>query len=550
MKNLPTKKDFWFLPLGGAGEIGMNLNLYGHNQQWLMVDLGVTFHDRLGIEVLTPELSAILPYQKNLKGLVLTHAHEDHVGAIPYLWPYLRCPIYATPFTAAIIRQKIADKAWADEVEITEVPLSGTVQVGHFKIEFITITHSIAEPNVLAITTPLGTVIHTGDWKIDPQPLIGETTNFKRLQEWGDQGVLALVCDSTNALSDGASGSEQSVRDELNQLIGQYANHRVTVACFASNIARLETICLAAAAHGRKVCLVGRSLYRMVAAAQYAGYLNKVAGFISDKEAMDMPPEKVLFITTGSQGEARSGLARIASMQHPVVKMGPRDVVFFSSRVIPGNERQIGTLQNRLVQNGVTLITAQNEDIHVSGHPARDELKQMYQWVRPRAAIPVHGEVRHLHAHAALAKDQGVTDVLAPQNGNLIQLVGSPLTVIQQVAAGRWALDGNRMVPTDSLVLKQRHKLSLQGIIFITLGISALGSGTRLPQFTLLGVCQTGDEEQQLIRNLQCLIRDIPSVDFITDEIGSINDLKRVIKQHVNQKIGKKPLIEIHIVRD
>ena len=550
MKSLPAKKDFWFLPLGGAGEIGMNLNLYGHNQEWLMVDLGITFHDRLGVEVLTPDPSFILPFQKNLKGLVLTHAHEDHVGAIPYLWPYLRCPLYATPFTAAIIRQKIADKIWADDVEIIEVPLSGTVQIGHFKVEFITITHSIAEPNVLAITTPLGTVIHTGDWKIDPHPLVGEATNFKRLQEWGDQGVLALVCDSTNALSEGSSGSEQSVRDELNRLIGEFSNHRVTVACFASNIARLETVSLAAAAHGRKVCLVGRSLYRMVAAAQSAGYLNKLPAFISDREAVDMPPEKVLFITTGSQGEARSGLARISSLQHPVIKMGPRDVVFFSSRVIPGNERHIGFLQNRLVQAGVTLITAHDEDIHVSGHPARDELRQMYQWVRPRSAIPVHGEARHLYAHAALAKSQGVADVLAPQNGSLIQLGGASLSVIEQIEAGRWALDGDRLIPMDSLVLKQRNKLSLQGIIFITVGISALGSRTRLPQFTLLGVCQPGEEEQELKRDLHCLVRDIPSSDFIKDEANSINDLRKVVRHLVNQRFGKKPLVEIHIVKD
>jgi ribonuclease J len=549
MRNLPTKSDFWFLPLGGAGEIGMNLNLYGHNQQWLMVDLGITFHDRLGVEVITPDPSFILPYQNNLKGLVLTHAHEDHVGAIPYLWHYLRCPIYATPFTAAVVRQKISEKPWADQVEIIEIPLSGTIKVGHFKVEFITITHSIAEPNVLAITTPLGTVVHTGDWKIDPHPLIGQPTDYKRLQELGDQGVLTLVCDSTNALTEGISGSEQEVRDELDRLISDYPDHRLTVACFASNIARLETVALAAASQGRRVALIGRSLHRMVAAAAYAGYLKKLPAFISDQEAVDLPHNKVLFITTGSQGEARSALARIANLQHSFVKMGPQDVVFFSSRVIPGNEKHIGVVQNRLVQAGVTIITSQEEDIHVSGHPARDELRQMYKWIRPQAAIPVHGEMRHLTAHAELAKEQGVKHVKVIQNGSLVQLNPSP-EVIEQVAIGRWGLDGKRLVPMVSPVLRERHKLSIQGVIFITLGVSYLGEITRLPQYTILGVHQGEEEYQELVIAMNHLIHNTVIGDFKSEEKNYLESLKQAVRHVVNQRFGKKPVVEIHLIKD
>lgn len=549
MTNMPTKKDFWFLPLGGAGEIGMNLNLYGHHQQWLMVDLGITFHDRLGIEIITPDPSFLLPYQENLKGLVLTHAHEDHVGAIPYLWPYLRCPIYATPFTAAIVRQKVSEKPWADQVEIIEVPLSGTVQIGHFKVEFVTITHSIAEPNVLAITTPLGTVVHTGDWKIDPNPLVGQPTNVKRLQELGDQGVLTLVCDSTNALSEGISGSEESVREELNRLFADYPDQRLTVACFASNIARLETVALAAAAQGRKVALIGRSLQRMVNAAQYSGYLNNLPHFISDEEAVDLPDHKVVFITTGSQGEARSALARIANLQHPCVRMGPQDIVFFSSRVIPGNERHISVVQNRLIQAGVTLVTSQEEDIHVSGHPAKDELRQMYQWVRPKSAIPVHGEMRHLKAHADLAQEQGVKHTIILQNGHLVQLAPIP-EIIEKVENGRWGLDGKRLVPMVSQVLRERHKLSIQGVVFITLGISSFGEVTRLPQYSLLGIHENDKEHQELTIAMNHLIHNTAVDNFKGEEGKYIETLKQSIRHIVNQRLGKKPVVEIHLIKD
>ncbi len=548
MKFMPTKKDFWFLPLGGAGEIGMNLNLFGHDKQWLMVDLGITFHDRLGVEIVTPDPSFILPFQKELKGLVLTHAHEDHVGAVPYLWPLLRCPIYATPFTAAIVRQKIADKPWADEVELIEIPLSSCIKIGKFEVEFITLTHSIPEPNALAITTPLGTVLHTGDWKIDPAPLVGQPTDFTRLKEWGDQGVLAMVCDSTNALSEGTSGSEQAVREELHRLAGDFPHHRLTVACFASNVARLETAALVAAAHGRKVCLLGRSLHRMLAAAHYAGYLKTLAPFISDKEAMMLPPDQVLLITTGSQGEARSALARIANHQHPIVKLNNQDVVFFSSRVIPGNERNISQLQNQLIRTGVQVITSQDEDIHVSGHPSQDELKEMYQLVRPKLAIPVHGEARHLYEHALLAKNQGVSQVVVPHNGSLIQMSGESAEIISQVEVGRWGMDGNRAIPMNSPLLKDRMKLSIQGSIFITLTVEYSGQLSRLPQFSMLGVAQPGAEQEWLERELNRAVRELSIADFKDDGVYK-EAVKSLIRQRVNQHFGKKPLVEIHLIK-
>lgn len=548
MTALPTKNDLWFLPLGGAGEIGMNLNLFGHKGQWLMVDLGITFNDRLGVEIITPDPTFILPYKDNLVGLVLTHAHEDHVGALPYLWPLLRCPVYATPFTAAIVRQKIADKPWKDDLKLIEVPLCGTVDIGAFNIEFITLTHSIPEPNALAIKTSLGTIVHTGDWKIDPMPLVGKATNEARLKELGDEGVLAMVCDSTNVFTEGESGSEQTVRDELIRLMGHYPNERITVACFASNVARIETAALAAKQLGRRVCLVGRSLYRMVEAAQYAGYLKGLPAFLSDEEAMKLPPDKVLFIVTGSQGEPRSALARIAAGQHPVVELDKRDVVFFSSRVIPGNEKSIGVLQNNLARNGVKVITSHEEDIHVSGHPAKGELKKMYDWVRPRIAIPVHGEARHLQEHARLAENQGIKEIVISENGDLIQIESGKSRKIDQVQAGRWALDGNRMIPTVSPVLKDRNKISIQGIIVASLTTDSFGQLIRSPQFTILGVTQPGEETQTLSRDLLRVVRDTLMDDFKNDE-ALLNALKQIIRQTANQRFGKKPVVEVHLTK-
>ena len=548
MTALPTKNDLWFLPLGGAGEIGMNLNLFGHKGQWLMVDLGITFNDRLGVEIITPDPTFILPYKDNLVGLVLTHAHEDHVGALPYLWPLLRCPVYATPFTAAIVRQKIADKPWKDDLKLIEVPLCGTVDIGAFNIEFITLTHSIPEPNALSIKTALGTILHTGDWKIDPMPLVGKATNESRLKELGDEGVLAMVCDSTNVFTEGESGSEQTVRDELIRLMGHYPKERITVACFASNVARIETAALAAKQLGRRVCLVGRSLYRMVEASQYAGYLKGLPAFLSDEEAMKLPPDKVLFIVTGSQGEPRSALARIAAGQHPVVELDKRDVVFFSSRVIPGNEKSIGVLQNNLARNGVKVITSHEEDIHVSGHPAKGELKKMYDWVRPRIAIPVHGEARHLREHARLAESQGVQEIIISENGDLIQIEAGKSRKIDQVQAGRWALDGNRMIPTVSPVLKDRNKISIQGIIVASLTTDSFGQLIRSPQFTILGVTQPGEETQTLSRDLLRVVRDTLMDDFKNDE-ALLNALKQIIRQTANQRFGKKPVVEVHLTK-
>ncbi|MBW8310156.1 MAG: ribonuclease J [Candidatus Paracaedibacteraceae bacterium] len=548
MTHIPGKNDFWFLPLGGSGEIGMNLNLYGYDGQWLMVDMGVTFGDRFGIDIITPDPEFIVSQRDRLVGLVLTHAHEDHIGAIPYLWPLLKCPIYATKFTAEIVRQKIKELPWSKEVKIIEVPLSGELKIGKFLVEYITLTHSIPEPNALAIATPLGTVMHTGDWKIDPAPLIGEATDADRLMDWGKQGILALVCDSTNVFTDGIAGSEETVREELFKQISAQQGRRVVVACFASNLARVETSILAAKSHGRKVCLVGRSLHKMVDAAQKVGYLKDIPTFIDEDTAMKLPPDEVMIISTGSQGEPRAALSRIAADAHSIIKLDHRDVVFFSSRVIPGNERSINLLQNNLARKGVTIITSHDEDIHVSGHPARAELVQMYHWIKPKVLIPVHGELRHMTEQADLGLSCGIPKAVVPENGSIIRLDEHNPGIVEYVTAGRLGYDGSRMVPMISTMLSERGKLATNGAIFVSLVLDREGSLECEPSLSLLGLTIGGEEQQRLERDIlrcikSCIHNGYQNINTLREEVR-IN-----IRRVTNNWIGKKSPTEIHIIQ-
>lgn len=548
MTTQPTKQDFLFLPLGGSGEIGMNLNLYGHDNQWLMVDLGITFGDRYGIDIITPDPEFIAAQRDKLVGLVLTHAHEDHVGAIPYLWPELQCPIYATPFTAEIVRQKIKDYPWAKKVEIHEIDLNSKVQVGKFSIEFITLTHSIPEPNALAITTPLGTVMHTGDWKIDPLPLVGEQTNAFRLKEWGDKGVLAMVCDSTNVFTEGTSGSEDAVRQELIEVIEKCKDHRIIFSCFSSNIARVQTAITIAKQLHRKVCVIGRSLDRMIAAAQSTGYLSEIPPFINEDAAMRLPPEEVMIICTGSQGEPRSVLSRIAADQHHYIKLDQRDIAIFSSRVIPGNERAIAMLQNNLVRKGVKIITSHEEDIHVSGHPARDELKQMYEWVRPHVLIPVHGEFRHMQEQAELGLECGIPKVVVPENGTVVRLEKNSPAVVTSVPVGRLGYDGHRLVPMQSPLVKERGKLAIQGAIFLTIALDRSGQLAKSPLISLAGVTLLGEEQENVEREINRVIRQVINNGFRNLE-SLTEEIKIAVRRVTNHWVGKKPLIAVHFMQ-
>jgi ribonuclease J len=548
----PGADELYFLPLGGTGEIGMNLNLYGHDGKWLMVDLGVTFAGpgSPGIDVLMADPAFIEARRDDLAGLVLTHAHEDHIGAVGHLWSRLRCPIYATAFTAAMVYPKLVEAELEEEVEIIEVPLSGRFSAGPFEIELITLTHSIPEPNALVIRTAAGSVLHTGDWKLDPEPLVGEDYDEDALRALAKENLLAMVCDSTNALVEGESGSEAEVRAVLMELLGGLKN-RVLVACFASNVARLDTIGKVAAAHERRVALVGRSMFRVFQAARDSGYLQDFPPIVSEDDLAYLPPEEVLVLCTGSQGEARSALWRIANGENRNVALDPGDAVIFSSRVIPGNETTIFQLHNKLVRLGVEIITADDHFVHVSGHPAREELSQMYQWVRPRIAIPVHGEARHLAAHAELARDCQVPQQILGENGTLIRLAPGPAGIVDHVPTGRLAVDGKRLLPVDSPVLRARQKMTFNGSATVTLVIGADGLFQGAPIVTAQGLLDPDAEADKLAlvaAGVEEALRRLPKISRRDD--ASVKEAARIaVRRAFRMMLDKKPVTEVHLVR-
>ena len=542
----------YFVPLGGTGEIGMNLNVYGYAGDWLIIDCGVTFGDdtQPGIEVVMPDPGFIVERRDRLLGIVATHAHEDHIGAIPYLWTQLRCPIWATAFTASLLRAKLAEAGLADQVRITVVPLSGRFTIGPFNLELITLTHSIPEPNAIALRTPVGTVLHTGDWKFDPDPLIGATADETALRRIGDEGVLALIGDSTNALRPGVSGSEADLRRSLTELIGRY-DARVAVACFASNVARLETIARAAAGHGREVALVGRSLWRIDKAARENGYFADLPRFLTEDEAGYIPRGRIVLICTGSQGEPRSALARIARDDHPHIVLETGDVVIFSSRIIPGNEKAINRLQNGLVRFGVEIVTEEDHFVHVSGHPARDELVRMYQMVRPRVAIPVHGEARHLIAHAQLAGECQVQQPLVIQNGDVVRLAAAGASVVDEVAVGRLASDGRGLLPLNGTALKDRRRVTFNGTAVATLVLDRYGRLAAPVTMSVIGVVERGaaDAATPALRSaVERAVDELPTGSRRDDE--AVRDaVRRALRRTLNERFGKRPLVEIHLVR-
>jgi ribonuclease J len=546
----PGPDEFLFLPLGGTGEIGMNLNLYGHDEKWLMVDCGITFGDDRtpGIDVILPDPAFIEERIEDLAGLVLTHAHEDHLGALPYVWPRLRCPVYATPFTAAFLRAKLVETDFANQVEIIEVPLSGRFSVGPFDIELITLTHSIPEPNALAITTPVGTVLHTGDWKLDPDPLIGPTTDEKRLMEIGEAGVLAMIGDSTNAMVPGRSGSEGDVREGLIDVIGR-CQGGVAVACFASNVARLESVAKAALACGRQPALIGRSLLRINQAARATGYLTDLPEFLTDEAAARLPKDKTLLICTGSQGEPRAALARIARGDHRYVDLGEGDSVIFSSREIPGNEVAIGELQNELTERGCHIITAHDAEIHASGHPNRDELADMYGWIRPRIAIPVHGEHRHLRAHAELAQQCQVPHGIVARNGMLMSLTPDGVDVVDEVYAGRLGVDGPRLVPMDHGSVRDRRRMAFNGAATVSLALDDRGRLADEAQISAFGLLDPdGPDWDDLLDLAEETVESMPKSR--RGEDGQVREAVRVaIRRKIQALTGRRPMVEVHVLR-
>ncbi len=541
--------DLAFLPLGGTGEIGMNLNLYRLDGVFLAVDCGIGFGGAAHpeVEVMMPDPAYIAERRDKLVGLVITHAHEDHIGAVAHLWRQLRCPVYATPFAAAVLRRKLGEVGLQSEVKVHVIKPGGRFSVGPFDLQFLRMAHSIPESQALVIRTPVGTVLHTGDWKFDPEPLIGPRADEAALKALGDEGVLAMVCDSTNAMVEGHSGSEGDVRRSLADLIGGLRG-RVAVTCFASNVARFESIALAALENGRTVALIGRSLRNIEAAARECGYLKGIPEFVSEDDANDIPDDNLLLIVTGSQGEPRSALARIAADQHPRIELGEGDTVVFSSRMIPGNERAIGLVQDNLVRRGVKLITDADHMTHVSGHPAREELRHLYALVRPKYAVPVHGEWRHLSAHAALASDLQVTPVLM-EDGDILSLAPGVVEITDSAPVGKLVLDGTRLVPLQGTVMGARRRMLFNGVVIASVAVDAQGRLRGKPKVTAPGLFEAEDPElDRVVGELSTAMGDFAQ-PLLRDDQALTDATKAALRRALGKRLAKRPMVDVHLLR-
>ena len=551
------KEEFIFCPLGGSGEIGMNMNLFAYgnpdSRKWIIVDIGVTFADDTipGVDLIYPDPGFIVDKKDDLLGLVLTHAHEDHIGAIAHIWPKLLCNIYATPFTSVLIQEKFREKKIDIGKKLKIIELNGKVQLGPFKIEFVTLTHSILEPNGLSIETPAGIVLHTGDWKCDPNPLIGQTINEKKLKEIGDKGVLAMICDSTNVFNSGRAGSELDVRKSLLKIMTNIQK-RIIVTSFASNVARMESIFYCAKKIGRQISLVGRSMHRIYKAAKQCGYLNNLIEPLDPREAKKISREKIVYLCTGSQGEPNGAMMRISNYIHPDVVIESGDTVIFSSKIIPGNEKKLYKLHNQLVKNDIEVISEENEFVHVSGHPNREDLKDMYNWVKPKSVLPVHGEHRHMFEHINFAKEMQVPYPVRVENGDVVQLhPGEKPKVIDKAPSGRIYVDGNISVDEESQSIKDRKHLSHNGFLEITIIINDVGLIVKKPIISFRGIPNNG-ENSNFIFELEDKIHDICKTFSLKNshqEQNLIEVLKTNCRKTVKEKTGKRPYTNVNLVR-
>ena len=550
------KEELLFCPLGGAGEIGANMNLYAYGNpgehKWIMVDIGVTFADDTlpGIDLIYPDPGFIVDKKEDLLGIVITHAHEDHIGAIAHLWPKLQCKIYATPFTAVLIKEKFREKHIDVNNYLHIVELNGILDLGPFRIEYVTMTHSILEPNGLKIQTPAGIILHTGDWKIDENPMVGKNIDVNKLQQIGKEGVLAMICDSTNIFSVGRSGSEETVRKSLLKIMGRLKK-RIIMTSFASNVARMETIFHCAEKTGRQISLVGRSMHRIFKAARQCGYLKNIIEPIDPREAKNISREKIVYLCTGSQGEPMGAMMRISSYTHPDVFIEKGDAVIFSSKIIPGNEKKLYKLHNQLVKDGIEVISEENEFVHVSGHPNRDEMKDMYNWIKPKCVIPVHGEHRHLMEHISFAKEMQVPHPVLVENGDIVKIFpGDKPEVYDKAPIGRLYLDGNISVEEDSQSIKDRKNLSSNGYLEVTILITPKGNIHNSPIATFRGL--PIHEKEEFIYGLEDEIEKTTKSFKLGNkqqEHNLIDALKISCRKFIKEKTGKKPFTNINLVK-
>lgn len=555
-KAVSTTDEFVLVALGGMGEIGMNAYLYGYGpptaRRWILVDLGITFPEGEfdpGVDVILPDLKFIIDDRKSLDGIVLTHAHEDHIGAVIDLWPQLEAPIYATPFTAGMLRAKAAEYGGAIKLPINVVQMGARACIGPFEIEFVTMSHSIPEPSALAIRTPAGLVLHTGDWKLDRTPFVGDPADEARLQGLGAQGVRALVCDSTNAMREGRSPSELDIAKSLAEIV-KNAKKRVAVTTFSSNVARIKAVADAAAAAGRTLVVAGRAMHRVIEVARDTGYLPEDFRYVDQQQFKYLDRSDVVLLCTGSQGEPRAAMARMADKEHPDIQLAKGDLVIFSSRTIPGNEKSVGRIQNALVRMGCELLTDAEALVHVTGHPRRDELRQMYEWIRPQVAVPMHGEARHVMAHAELARQAGVPYVVTPFNGDMLRLAPDPAEIIDEVPVGRLFRDGRLIVPSVEGPVRDRRKLAAVGICVVAIAMTRRGEIEGEAQILLDGVPEfdsEGDEMFDIVADaVDGTLDSIPPKRRKDPEMVR-EAVRRSVRAAIGQAWGKRPICKVMI---
>lgn len=551
--NPKTYKDkLLFIPLGGSNEIGINVNLYHFQGKWIMIDCGSGFADEYlpGVDMIVADLKFIEKHKKDLLGLVLTHAHEDHLGAIQYLWSSLECPIYTTKFTKNFLKMKLSEYAFANDIKINEVKAGDKFDLGPFSIEMIPLTHSAPEMQALMIRTAAGNIMHTGDWKFDPDPVVGTLSDLDILKKCGDEGVLALVCDSTNVFNEGISGSEGDVRKSLVDIIAGCPK-MVVVTTFASNLARLDTLIHAGQKAGRKIALTGRSLHRMLAAAQESGYLNDIAPLIDERAVGNYKREELLIIATGCQGEAMAATAKMANKTHASVKLSPKDTVIFSSKIIPGNDKKIFRMFNIFVKMGVEVITERDHFVHVSGHPAIEELKKMYELIRPKICIPVHGEPVHIHEQAKLAKANGIKKTVEVENGSVVLIDEKDPKIIDSVENGYLAVDGDYLLPDSSPIFKMRRKIRDAGIVVASIVVNGKAELVTKPLIVMPGLLDPKDDEDflnsitQEVEQALHTQRKNSKGRLLIDQIQECakSSIRRILKHEIN----KSPIIIVNI---
>ncbi len=553
---MSDENEFVFAALGGLGEIGMNCALYGYGPQrarkWLMVDLGVAFagDEAPGVDLIMPDVSFVEKVARDLVGIVITHAHEDHIGALAELWPSLKTQVYASAFAAGLAEARRLGEPGAPEIPIRVVRPGQRIDIGPFNVEFVNVAHSIPESMALAIRTPAGLVVHTGDWKVDPTPVVGAPTDEARLMALGDEGVLGLVCDSTNVLREGESPSERDVAATLKDIVGR-AKNRVVVTTFASNVARLRSAAEAGLASGRQVCILGRAIERVIAVARERGMLDGVPPFLGMDAFDRLPRNKILALATGSQGEPRAALARMAEDEHPVAELASGDMVIFSSRTIPGNEKAVGRIVNAFAKSGVEVVTDRDGLVHVSGHPRREEMAKMYAWLRPRIAVPAHGEPLHLTEHAAFAKEMGAKRVIRAFNGDLVRFGPGEAGAIGKINAGRRLKDGNILLPADQDCVAQRRRLSFSGVVSIAIALTPKGEMagdpdvmiSGLPERTRDGAGFDGIIDSAIFETFEGLPRGKRrDPDFLSSAI------ERGVRGAVGNVWGKKPQVHVLVV--